>query len=287
MSLLELWKTNLSKVKSERTTITYTHALNSFLKHLGVQEDNISNIDPKLIYTYVDESDLSTPSILTHLSAIKHFYKFMLKRGYISKDTFVEVENIINDIREELSHKVHRSAPKALTKSEVQTIMKHVENSKYEKVYTLLLSSGVRLSEYLYLRAENFYMDKSSILWVRLPAQITKRKKERISPIMSYDRDSTYRVMEKILKWIENYEENFRVSRGALQVFTHRLSRRLLIDFSIHSFRHTYITNLVNSGFSAELVKEFAGHSSVRTTIDVYYRFSQERARKMVEEFLR
>jgi len=60
----------------------------------------------------------------------------------------------------------------------------------------------------------------------------------------------------------------------------------LNIDFSIHSFRHTYITNLVNQGFPAEVVKEFAGHSSVRLTIDTYYKYSQKRAEDLVRSFI-
>ncbi len=287
MGLLDLWKSSLSKVKSERTLITYTRALDSFMKHVGISEEELLSIDPRVIYAYADESKLSVSSVFTRLSAIKHFYKFALKRGYIGKDTYTEIENVIDDIREELSHGLTHRVPKALTKEEMQSILRHVEGIKYEKVYTLLFSSGARLSEYLALRAENFYMDKSSILWLRLPADITKRRKERISPIIGYDRESTYRITEKLLKWIENYEENFCISRGALQVFTHRLSRRVGIPFSVHSFRHTYITNLVNNGFSAEVVKEFAGHANIRTTIDVYYRYSFERARRMVEDFLR
>ncbi len=287
MDVFKLWKANLNKVKSDRTLVTYTHALESFIKHVGIKEQDITQVDPKTIYTYVDRSNLSVSSTLTHLSAIKHFYKFALKRGFISKEKYTEVENIVDDIREELSHTVGYRVPKALTKEGAQRILNHVKGSRYEKVYTLLLSTGLRLSEYAAIDKNNFYMDKSSILWIRLPAEITKRKKERIAPVISYDKESTYLVTERLLKWIEDYESNFHVNRGTLQVFTYRLSQKLGIPFSVHSFRHTYITNLVNNGFSAEVVKEFAGHSSIRTTIDIYYKYSFERARKMVESFLR
>ncbi len=286
MKVLDLWKANLSRVKSERTVITYTHALEAFIKHLGIDDKDITQIDPQMIYTYVDKSNLSVSSTLTHLSAINHFYKFVLKRGYISKEKYTEIENIVDDIREELAHSISYKLPKALTKEGIQNILGYVKGTKYEKVYTLLLSTGLRLSEYLAINKENFYLDKSSILWVRLPANITKRRKERIAPVISYDKDSTYMVTEYLLSWIEDYERNFYVNRGTLQVFTYRLSQKLGIPFSVHSFRHTYITNLVNNGFSAEIVKEFAGHASIRTTIDIYYKYSFERARKMVESFL-
>ncbi len=284
IELLELWKKGLERTKSARTVITYIRSLQSFIKHAG--DSNIITPDPKEIYSYVYSSSLNTSSLLTHLSAIKHFYKFMLRRGYIGKDLYSEVESAIYDIREELGPS-HVRYPKALSKEDVRKILTFVANTKYEKVYILFLSSGIRLSEYMGLTKDKFYQDKSKLLWIRLPPEITKRRKERLVPILGSTKEETFDITEKLLHWIENYEENFSVNRGSLQVFTNRLSHKLRIPFSIHSFRHTYITNLVNNNFPAEVVKEFAGHSNVKTTIDIYYKFSQNRAYELVEKFLR
>ncbi|MGC8852095.1 MAG: tyrosine-type recombinase/integrase [Hydrogenobacter sp.] len=283
--LLRLWKNSLERTKSPRTVITYLKGFESFLKH--IQDQDITNIDPKSIYTYVDSSTLNTSSILTHLSAIKHFYKFAFRRGYIDKEKYSNIEMVIDKVREEIGRNVADRYPKVLSKEETKRILSAVRGTKYEKVYMLLLYSGVRLSEYLALRKNNFYQDKSGLLWIRLSADITKERKERIVPILGSTKEETYEATRKLLEWIESYEDNFMVKRGSLQVYTNRLSHRLGIPFSVHSFRHTYITNLVNSGFPAEVVKEFAGHSHIRTTIDIYYKFSQERARQLVESFLK
>ena len=283
--LLRLWKNSLERTKSPRTVITYLKGFESFLKH--IQDQDITNIDPKSIYTYVDSSTLNTSSILTHLSAIKHFYKFAFRRGYIDKEKYSNIEMVIDEVREEIGRNVANRYPKVLSKEETKRILSAVRGTKYEKVYMLLLYSGVRLSEYLALRKNNFYQDKSGLLWIRLSADITKGRKERIVPILGSTKEETYEATRKLLEWIESYEDNFMVKRGSLQVYTNRLSRRLGIPFSVHSFRHTYITNLVNSGFPAEVVKEFAGHSHIRTTIDIYYKFSQKRARQLVENFLK
>ena len=258
--------------------------LKDFAKHAGTS--SLLDVDPSLIYSYVDSSELSVSSLLTHLSAIKHFYKFAFRRGKLSKEVYSEVEKAIEEIREELSLSKSYKKPKALTKQELESIFNSVKNTKYERVYSLFLYSGIRLSEYARIGKQNFYKDKSNIYWLVLPADITKRRKERIVPIIGSGREETREITKKLDLWLEDYEESLRVKPGSLQVFTHRLSKRLGIDFSIHSFRHTYITNLVNSGFPAEVVKEFAGHSNVKTTIDIYYRFSQERAQKLVQELL-
>lgn len=281
--LLELWVKSLSKTKSQRTVITYRMCIDSFQRFI---RGELLSIDPKRIYSYIDASNLSVSSILTHLSAIKHFYKFALRRGWLSKENYSEIESVIEDIREELSTARAYRSPKALKREEVQKILESVRNTKYERVYSLFLYSGVRLSEYAMLKRDYFYKDSESIYWLRLPADITKRKRERMVPLLGPTREETLEINQKLDLWIENFEEGMKVNTGSLQVFTNRLSHKLGIPFSIHSFRHTYITNLVNAGFPAEIVKEFAGHSNVKTTIDIYYRFSQDRAKSLVKNFL-
>ncbi|MFN3871127.1 MAG: tyrosine-type recombinase/integrase [Aquificaceae bacterium] len=281
--LLELWVKSLSKTKSQRTVITYRMCIDSFQRFI---RGELLSIDPKRIYSYIDASNLSVSSILTHLSAIKHFYKFALKRGWLSKENYSEIESVVEDIREELSTARAYRSPKALKREEVQKILESVRNTKYERVYSLFLYSGVRLSEYAMLKRDYFYKDSESIYWLRLPADITKRKRERMAPLLAPTREETLEINQKIDLWLENFEEGMKVNTGSLQVFTNRLSHKLGIPFSIHSFRHTYITNLVNAGFPAEIVKEFAGHSNVKTTIDIYYRFSQDRAKSLVKNFL-
>lgn len=284
--LLDLWLKSLSRTKSHRTIITYKTCISSFQKYLGLDK-NFLDIDPKTIYSYIDNSDLSVSSILTHLSAIKHFYRFVFRRGWLSKEQYSDLESVIEDIRDEFSTSRLQRSPRALTKEELQRILQSVKNTKYERVYTLFLYSGIRLSEYAQLRGEFFRKDPDGIYWLRLPAEITKRRKERVVPLIGLSKEETLEIGEKLDLWLEDYERYVKVKTGSLQVFTNRLSQRLGIPFSVHSFRHTYITNLVNAGFPAEVVKEFAGHSNVKTTIDIYYRFSQDRAKNMVKSFLR
>ena len=287
MDILELWKRNLEKTKSERTTATYLRHLNCFIKTLQIEDrEELLNLSASHIFNYIDSVSLGPSSLLANLSALKHFFRFLVRREFIDRDRFADLEQAIEEAREEINTKKDPVYPKALTKEEVQRILDAVRGKKYEKVYSLFLYSGIRLGEYEKLDRDSFYLDKSGILWIRLKPSMTKRKKGRIAPVMGPSKEETLEATQKILKWLENYEENLSVKRGVLQVYTDRLSKRLAISFSVHSFRHTYITNLVNSGFPVEVVKEFAGHSSVKTTIETYYRFSQSRAENLVRNFL-
>lgn len=279
---VELWLRSLSKSKSQRTTLTYHNVITHFLKDTGKAPLDITSAD---IFLYVDRSSVGVSSMLTHLSAIKHFYTFLQRRGLFPKEKFFELQDAIDEVREELLPSRPLRKPKALTQQEITAILKAVVNTRYEKVYKILLSSGIRLSEYASL-SKNSFKKQGGTYWLHLSAEATKRKKERTVPIILSDKEQTYRLYEHLDIWLENFEENLSVNPGSLQVFTNRLSRRLGLGFSVHSFRHTYITNLINMGFPAEVVKELAGHSNIRTTIDVYYRYSEERVRAIVESFL-
>lgn len=279
---VELWLRSLARSKSQRTVLTYQNAVLNFLKSVGKSPLELS---PSDVFLYVDNSPHGISSILTHLSAIKHFYTFLQRRGIFSKEKYSELRDAIEEVREELSPSKPLRKPKALSKQEISKILEAVVNTRYEKVYTIFLSSGVRLSEYASLKKQNF-KKQSGTYWLHLPAESTKGRKERSVPIILSDKEQTYKLCEHLDVWLENFEENLSVNPGSLQVFTNRLSKKLGLGFSIHSFRHTYITNLINMGFPAEVVKELAGHSNIKTTIDIYYRFSEERVRAIVENFL-
>ena len=287
MEILRLWKNNLERTKSQRTTESYIRHVEGFIKTLGLSsEEDLLNLSPSQIFRFVDTSSLGPSSLLANLSALKHLYRFLLRREFIDRDRFAQIEKAIEEIREDLNAKKRPTYPKALTREEVKRILEAVKGKRYEKIYSLFLYSGIRLGEFEKLKKENFYLDKSGILWVRLEPHMTKRNRGRMAPVLGPTKEETYRVTECMVRWIENFEENFSVKRGVLQVYTDRLSKRLGIPFSIHSFRHTYITNLVNSGFPVEVVKEFAGHANIKTTIETYYKFSQRRAEELVREFL-
>ncbi len=288
MEILRLWRNNLEKTKSQRTTEFYLRHVRSFMKTLGLEsEEDLLNLTSAQVFRFVDASSLGPSSLLANLSALKHLFRFLLRREFIDRDRFTDIEQAIEEIREDLNARKRPNYPKALTREEVERIFEAVRGKRYEKIYSLFLYSGIRLGEFEKLGRENFYLDKSGILWVRLDPHMTKRNRGRLAPVLAPTRDETYRVTERMVRWIENYEENFSVKRGVLQVYTDRLSKRIGIPFSVHSFRHTYITNLVNSGFPVEVVKEFAGHANIKTTIETYYRFSQRRAEDLVMSFLK
>jgi|ADKI01.1.fsa_nt_gi Site-specific recombinase XerD len=287
MRIIDAWIKHLERTRSAFTRNSYINHIKTFSHVVSKSietEEGLSSIISNDIYRFVDYASLSPQTMLAIFSALKHYIKFAYRRNILFEENYNDILKAIEEVREDLNMKKQKYPPKALSEDELEKIFKAVKGTKYYKIYNLFLNSGIRLIEFEKLRPDNFFLDKSNILWIRLDANMTKRNKPRITPVISFNKDKTIEIGFQIYEWIKNFEDNFTVKRGVLQVYTDRLSKRLNIDFSIHSFRHTYITNLVNYGFSAEIVKEFVGHSDIKTTIDTYYKFSQKRAQELVNK---
>ncbi|MGN0617511.1 MAG: tyrosine-type recombinase/integrase [Ruminiclostridium sp.] len=57
-----------------------------------------------------------------------------------------------------------------------------------------------------------------------------------------------------------------------------------IIEYDYHSLRHTFATNLVNSGARPEYVQKLLGHSKLAVTMDTYYKPTDEHRREQAEE---
>ncbi len=287
MSVVDAWIRHLERTRSEFTKSSYLNHLKTFSNTISKSlytKDEISLINAEDIYKFVDSALLAPQTILAILSALKHYLKFSYRRGYLAEENYNNLVKAMEELREDLNMKKQKHPPKALSEKDLDNIFKAVKNTRYFKIYNLFVNSGIRLIEFERMKKDNFFLDKSNILWIRLEAYMTKRQKARMTPVISFNKEKTVEIGLQIYEWSRDFETNFGVKRGVLQVYTDRLSRRLDIDFSIHSFRHTYITNLVNYGFSAEVVKEFVGHADIKTTIDTYYKFSEKRAQDLVNK---
>ena len=52
---------------------------------------------------------------------------------------------------------------------------------------------------------------------------------------------------------------------------------------SVHSFRHTFATNLIQAGVDVKVVSQLLGHSSVKITYDTYVHMGVDRAIEAVK----
>jgi len=137
-------------------------------------------------------------------------------------------------------------------------------------LYTFLLETGARISEALSIRIKDIDFDNGEI------PIIGKGGKPRT--LFLHDK-STYWIRKYLSKRMDDGEFLF-VNRAGSSQWTYNDACRsfqrykrlsgINKDFSIHTFRHTFATQLLQNGVPINQVSYLLGHENLETTIKYY-----------------
>jgi integrase/recombinase XerC len=206
-------------------------------------------------------------TIARKLSAIRTFFRFLVKQGLISENPAEFV----------LTPKQGRTLPVYLSVDEMFRLLDSIQTDtllglRNRAIFETLYSSGIRVSE---LAGMNFSDVDFSTAVVRV---LGKGKKQRIIPIG-----------QKALEAIKAYREQLDRQIGAealeneslfLNKYHKRLNARsiarilrklvdavgLIIPVSPHALRHSFATHMLDAGADLRVVQELLGHKSLSTT---------------------
>jgi site-specific recombinase XerD len=255
--------------------------------------DELQRDDFRAYVRYLGRNQLSRAATQLRFSALRTFYKFLMRHG--------EVESM--PIKNLSLPKLEKRLPRFLTRQQMLDLLeapgKLLAAQKDRKgpgrpisaevcgrdvaVLETIYSCGLRISELCGLRVEDINFGEQ-IVRVR-----GKGKKERLVPIG-----------QPALKAIEDYwAQLLEPPAGPQPVFradTHKaaplsplqLSRRLKTYLVIagldphltpHKLRHSYATHLLDAGADLRSVQELLGHAHLATT-QVYTHVTTERLKK-------
>jgi len=241
---------------------------------------------------FLGRQNLSRAAIQLRFSALRTFYKFLIRHGAVE----------VSPIKNLSLPKPERRLPKFLTIQQMADLLaapkKLLETQREKKVgrpvstgaalrdvavLETIYSCGLRISELCGLRVED-------IDWAEQIVRVRgKGKKERLVPIG-----------EPALRAIQGYWDSLlHAPAGAAPVFFSetkkraplhpvQLSRRLKqylviagLDPSLtpHKLRHSYATHLLDAGADLRSVQELLGHAHLVTT-QVYTHVTTERLKK-------
>jgi len=217
------------------------------------------------------------------LSAIRHFYKFLLLDRKSKHDPTLNIE----------SPRQWKILPKSLALSEIDEMVAR-EGSKPQSpalgvrnraLLELLYASGMRVSEIVNLRLEDLNLSSSCAI-VR-----GKGDKERIVPfgvsarkaLESYLRDSRprlSRVRRSPFVFIDNS------GTGLTRERVWRIVRESKPDkkASPHMLRHSCATHMVGNGADLRTVQTILGHADIGTT-QIYTHVALDQLKKVHETF--
>lgn len=189
-----------------------------------------------------------------------------------------------------------------LTKDEVSLLLdtckKHFPD--YYPFYLMASRTGMRLGELLAIRWGDIDFNSKTI-WVRQAyrrKRITLPKGNKVRPVdMSDQLTETLKALLTTAKKHALKEGLGEVSelifhrngRVIEQNYIRRVLERVLKKaelrrVKIHSLRHTFASLLLSEGESPVYVKEQLGHSSIKTTVDIYGHWIQTKSKTGVNK---
>ncbi len=252
-----------------------------FLKAKGV--DSLKEVDKHVLrdyLSYVMEQGFVKASIARKLSAIRSFYRYLLREEIIST----------NPVATASSPKLDKRLPSFLTIDEVERLLEAPDSSKPQgqrdrALMELLYASGLRVSELVSLNLEQINLDSGEIR-VR-----GKGDKERMvlmgKPAVRALSDYLSQGRPKLLGKKGSSALLLNLNGGRL---SERRVQRILGKYANiagigrrvhpHMLRHTFATHLLDGGADLRVVQELLGHASLSST-QIYTHVTQSQARKV------
>ncbi len=206
-------------------------------------------------------------TIARKLSAVRSFFRFLVKQGMISDDPTSSV----------LTPKQEKSLPTYLPIDLMFRLLDSIKTDKLlglrnRAIFETLYSCGIRVSELAGLNV--FDVNFTS----RVVRVLGKGSRQRIVPIgekalgiiKSYrrrlQREKGVNFQENGPLFLNRY--NGRLTPRSIGRILEKLAREcgVYIPISPHALRHTYATHMLDAGADLRIVQELLGHKSLSTT---------------------
>lgn len=237
---------------SQQTIKSYLHYNKDLLKHNGKSPKNINIDDIKEYLLYLKNKNSANATMNVAINAFKFYYTQILRRKFfVNKKLF--------------RTKKAQKLPTVLTKSEVKKILAQIQNVKYKLMLDLMYSSGLRISELVNVKVEDF--DFANKL---LRVQQGKGRKDR-NTILSekiVDILQKYTKNKNVGEYVFESQRGGKLSKRSIQkIFSESLKKSEVKKLaSCHSLRHSFATHLLEEGTNIRYIQELLGHKNLETT---------------------
>ena len=244
------------KVKgcSDATLKTYKLNLLEAVKYMDVSKEEegvIMQLMPYRLYI----ADKNKKTIAKKISIIRSFVKFLKDDGKAVK--------LLNDE----SVKLPKTLPKPVDFKYIKEVLK-VVGEEEELIVLLLYGFGLRISELANLKIADI-----KERWIRV---VGKGDKTRNIPVLPLLKSKIESYLYKNEKKIYIFEKNGKkLSENALRYKVNKIFGKIGIKVTPHQLRHSYASDLLNSGGRISDVSKLLGHSSMSTT-EIYTKLDSE-----------
>ncbi|MDR3603182.1 MAG: tyrosine recombinase XerC [Syntrophaceae bacterium] len=261
------------KARSNETLRAYMSDLEDFklfLENTGNSRllQDLTQIAPPHIRSFVANrfAKIKKISIGRKLAALKTFFRFLVREGFIQNNPAVALR----------APKLDKPLPRALSVDDVDRFFSRNQEAPKRDlaIFELMYSSGLRVGELTSLQTGDIDIENG---WVKV---IGKGSKERYCPVGEKAIVALRAYLPERLMLL-NAHPNV---RGMKALFLNnrggplssRHVRRIMKSFldganlgrdaSPHALRHSFATHLLQGGADLRSIQEMLGHSSLSTT---------------------
>ena len=258
---------------SDYTITSYKDDLEIYNKYLilnGLDYKSIEYSDIRYYLKYLKEQrGEKNSSICRNLSALRTFYNYLLEKGFVKSNIFLNIKN----------PKLEKKLPNYLNYTEIEELLASIDTKTDEGLERRLLiemfySTGCRVGEMVNVKISDIDFSSKTI------KVMGKGSKERIV----YYGDYASKYLEDYLKNKDKKGYLFTNKRGEkltieeVEYIVRDIMKHISIKTHVtpHTLRHTFATHLLNNGADIRTVQELLGHANLSTT-GIYTHVSSDR----------
>ena len=250
-----------SKGLTEETVKAFKIDLNLFLRFIG--DTHLKEIDHMLCEDFIfycqNERANGDQAIARKFTTLNNFFKTIIKKDY------VDIKNPFDKLDKPKTRKKQRDH---LTEDEIGRVFNHLEKTKNLRdlaIFSLLFSSGIRLSELYRLNKNDLDFNRNRM------KVLGKGMKERIAIFDDYAKTNILaylKTRDDNLDALFVSRENNRLAKRSIQTLIKNRIKESGVDKDMctHHIRHSAAMYYLKNGMPLNLIQKILGHSTISTT---------------------
>jgi integrase/recombinase XerD len=279
---------SLERGLSKNTLTSYARDLNKFVAYLEEKRifsfNDVQKSDISDFMLSQRDMGLSASSISRGLAAMKVFFRFLTREGFLKTDIASLIE----------TPKLWKHLPEAISLDEIDRLLNAPNPRNWVGIrdkacLELMYATGLRVTEVVNLNIHDVNLELGILRC------IGKGSKERIVPLGKVAKTAIKRYVDKARpKLLKSKFENTlfltrlgrKMSRQMLWKIIKVYAKKARIDKDIkpHTLRHSFATHLLERGADLRVVQEMLGHSNISTT-QIYTHINRERLKSIHRKF--
>ncbi len=255
---------------TQRTIETYDRYLKSLERYLlSVGHSTlVTEIDKALLENYIltlkDVAKLSPYTVNSAIRHLKVFFSFLVENEVIEVSPMAKIKKL----------RIDEEPPQSFSDEQVMILLKQPDKSTFTGyrdylMMSMLLGTGMRISELLNLRVGDINLKEGSIL-----IRLAKARRSRVVGIPKAIRSEIERYFKLcfdkispemfVFQTIDGRQMNVRLAESRIKSYGQKAKIRG-IRCSPHTFRRTFAINYLKNGGSTASLRRQLGHSSIQT----------------------